>query len=435
MKKLVICICCLASGLSADAQWTLRQCTEHAIAHNITVKQKDNVRRKQELQLSTSRNSWLPNLNATASENFNFGRAQTLDGTYSNRNTNNTAFSLGTTTPLFTGFRITNTIKMNRLNLEAVTQDLEKAKDDIRMEVAKAYVQVLYNMEIAEVAHRQIAIDSVQAERLMVMMQNGKASQADVSRQQATVAQSRLTATQADNQYQLSLLTLTQLLELPTPEGFSIVCPRADAPFMLPSGPDAIYAEAVTSKPEVQAELLRITAADRNIDIQKAALYPTLNFNAGLQTNYYKTNGVMADGFFSQMKNNFAQYLGVTLNVPIFNRFATRNSIRSARIDLDNSRLQLELVKKKLYKEIQQVYYNAVAAHSKYEKSLAARQSSQDAFELTQAKYENGKATITEFNEAKNNYLKTESDLVQARYESLYQTALLDFYRGKELSF
>ena len=142
-----------------------------------------------------------------------------------------------------------------------------------------------------------------------------------------------------------------------------------------------------------------------------------------------------ADGFATQLKNNFSQYVGVSLNVPIFNRFQTRNSIRSAKIDRENQLLQLDNVKKTLYKEIQQAYYNAVAASTKYASSTTAAQSSKDAFTLTQAKYENGKATITEFNESKNNYLNAESDLVQARYEYLYQTALLNFYRGKDLSF
>ena len=142
-----------------------------------------------------------------------------------------------------------------------------------------------------------------------------------------------------------------------------------------------------------------------------------------------------ADKFATQMKNNFSQYIGLNLSVPIFNRFQTRNNVRSARIDRENQQLQLDNVKKTLYKEIQQVYYNAVAADSKYRSSEAAARSSKDAFTLMQAKYENGKATITEFNEAKNNYLKAESDLVQARYESLYQCALIDFYRGRQLSF
>ena len=444
MKKmislvLIVLLVSLASiDCQAQQQWTLRQCMDYAIEHNISIKQQDNVRRQQELSLSTSRNSRLPDLSASASENYSFGRAQTLDGTYSNRNTNSTSFSIGTSVPLFTGFQIPNQIKLNQLNLEAATQDLEKAKNDIRMQVAQAYVQILYNMEIADVACRQVAIDSAQVKRLEAFVENGKASQAQLSQQQATLAQAQLTATQADNNLQLSVLALTQLLELPSPEGFSIVRPDNTSLLVLHSSlpsPDAIYQEALTIKPEVRAEQLRLSAADKSISIAKAALYPKLYFNAGLQTNYYKTNGMQAESFASQMKNNFAQYLGVSLSVPIFNRFATRNNVRSARIDRENRQLQFDLVRKTLYKDIQQVYYNAVAAGSKYESSKQAQQSSQDAFKLTQAKYENGKASITEFNEAKNNYLKTESDLVQARYEYLYQTALLDFYRGRDLNF
>ena len=436
---LIVLLVSLASiDCQAQQQWTLRQCMDYAIEHNISIKQQDNVRRQQELSLSTSRNSRLPDLSASASENYSFGRAQTLDGTYSNRNTNSTSFSIGTSVPLFTGFQIPNQIKLNQLNLEAATQDLEKAKNDIRMQVAQAYVQILYNMEIADVACRQLAIDSAQVKRLEAFVENGKASQAQLSQQQATLAQAQLTATQADNNLQLSVLALTQLLELPSPEGFSIVRPDNTSLLVLHSSlpsPDAVYQEALTIKPEVRAEQLRLSAADKSISIAKAALYPKLYFNAGLQTNYYKTNGMQAESFTSQMKNNFAQYLGVSLSVPIFNRFATRNNVRSARIDRENRQLQFDLVRKTLYKDIQQVYYNAVAAGSKYESSKQAQQSSQDAFKLTQAKYENGKASITEFNEAKNNYLKTESDLVQARYEYLYQTALLDFYRGRDLNF
>lgn len=443
---LPFCLFVLLPLHAQTRQWTLSQCIDHAISHNISIKQKANQCKQREYQLSTARNSRLPDLSASASESFSFGRGLTLDNTYTNRSTNSTSLSLGTTVPLFTGFQIPNQIKLSQLNLEAATQDLEKARNDIRMKVAQAYVQILYDMEMADVAHRQVAIDSQQVARLEAFVENGKASAAELSRQRSTLAASHLTATQADNSYQLSLLALTQLLELPSPDDFAVVRVNVSGNdngndngngFLrssLPS-PEIIYAEALTFKPEVQAEQLRLSAAERNIDIAKAAGLPTLNLSAGLQTNYYKTVGLMADNFTTQLKNNFAQYVGLSLNVPIFTRFKVHNSIRSARVDLENQHLQLENVKKTLYKEIQQVYYNAVAADSKYHSSEAAARSGYDAFLLTQAKYENGKATITEFNEAKANYLKAESDHVKARYEYLYQTALMDFYRGRELNF
>ena len=431
----IVTIISISQSASAQQSWTLQQCADYAVSHNIGIQQKDLTRQQNELRLSTARNSRLPDLTGTVGETFSFGRGLTVDNTYTNRSTSSTSFGIGTSVPLFTGFRIPNNIRLSQLNLEAAIEDLEKAKNDIRMQVAKAYVQILYDTEIADVAWRQVAIDSMQVERLQAFFNNGKASGAEVSQQKATHAQSILTATQADNNLQLSKLTLTQLLELPTPEGFQVVVP--DVPFHAVelTNPEVIYAEALTFKPEVKAEQLRLDASEKTIKIEQAARYPQLTLNGGLQTNYYKTSGMQQDNFGTQIKNNFSQYIGLNLNIPIFNRFSTRNRINSARIDRENQQLRLENVKKTLYKEIQQVYYNAIAAQAKYESSEAARQSGADAFRLAQAKYENGKANITEFNEAKNRFLKSESDLVQARYEYLYQTTLLNFYRGRELSF
>ncbi len=421
-------------------EWSLRECCDYAVEHNINIMQQGNQRRQQELKLSTAKNSWLPNLNGSVSESFNFGRALTSDNTYSNKNTTNTSLNLSTSMPLFTGFRISNEIKLEKLNLEAVTADLEKAKNDIRMNVAQAYVQILYDMELSDVSHRQIEIDSMQVARLQAFVENGKASEAELSQQKATLANSRLTATQADNKQRMDILTLTQLLELPSPEGFTIVRPTLEEVDQMSSqvtltSPDAVYAEALGVKPEIASQELLLKGTEHSIKIAKAANYPTLSLNGGIGTNYYKTSGFDADNFGKQLSNNFGQYVGFSLSIPIFNRFQTRNSIRDARISQENRQLQLDNTKKTLYKEIQQVYYNALNAVSKREASQKALESTKDAFTLTQAKYENGKATITEFNESKNNYLKSESDLIQARYENLYQQALLEFYRGHELNF
>lgn len=427
------------SPVSAQKQWSLRECCDYAVEHNISIKQQQNRCRQQELQLSTAKNSRLPDLSGSVGQNFSFGRGLTYENTYTNTNTSSTSFGLSTSVPIFTGFQIPNQIKLAKLNLEGATADLEKAKNDIRMQVAQAFVEILYDMEIADVAHRQIEIDSAQVARLQAFVDNGKASEAELSQQKATLANSKLIATQADNNYRLAILTLTQLLELSTPEGFAILRPtqeELDAISQMGTlGPDAIYAEALGVKPEILSEQLKLKGSEHSIKIAQAANYPTLSFGAGLGTNYYTTSGYKADKFSKQLENNFSQYISLNLNIPIFNRFQTRNNIRSARIDYETQQLQLDNTKKTLYKEIQQVYYNALNAQSKELSSQEAVQSSKDAFALMQAKYENGKATITEFNESKNNYLKAESDLVQARYENLYQHALLDFYRGKDMDF
>lgn len=444
MKKYILSFIVASVGFSAaSAQkaWSLRECCDYAIEHSIPIKQQENQRRQQEVQLSTSRNSRLPDVSASLNQNFSFGRGLTADNTYSNTNTSSTSLQLGASMPLFTGFQIPNQIKLNQLNLEAATADLEKAKDDIRMKVAQAYVQILYDMEISEVAHRQIDIDSMQVVRLQAFVKNGKASESELSQQRATLANSRLLATQAENNTRLAVLTLTQLLELPTPDGFSVV--RPDLPVLSASdissavvpSPELIYIEALGIKPEIAAQQLKLKGTEHSIKIARAGYYPTLSLSGGMGTNYYTTSGFKSDNFSTQLKNNFSQYIGLNLNVPIFNRFQTRNSIRTAKIQRENQQLQLDNTKKTLYQEIQKVYYNTLNALSKEQSSLEAVKNTQTAFNLMQAKYENGKATITEFNESKNTYLKSESELVQARYENLYQHALLEFYRGKELTF
>ena len=442
MKKIVLSfiICQLSfSSAVAQKQWTLRECEDYAIANNISIKQSEVARVKQTYALSTARNKRLPDLSASLGENLSFGRGLTEANTYDNTNTSNTSLQLQTSVPLFSGFEIPENIKLNRLNLEALTEDLEKAKNNIRMQVAQAYVQILYDQEMSAVAQRQIEIDSMQVVRLTAFVNNGKASVSELSQQQSTLATSRLTATQAVNKCRLSILALTQLLELPTPEGFAVVSPDMSELGKLEDinllTPDQIYAEALGVKPQILSQQLKLKGAEHSIKIAKAGNYPTLSLGGGIGTNYYTTSGFESEKFGKQLENNFSQSLGLNLSIPIFNRFKTRNNIRNAKIDHETQQLRLEDVKKTLYKEIQQVYYNAQNAQSKEKSAYEALLSSKDAFQLMQAKYENGKATITEFNESKNNYLKSESDLVQARYENLYQHALIDFYRGRELDF
>ena len=431
----------LALAVSAGAQaqervWTLPQCIDYALENNLSIKQNDISVEQKEISLNTAENSRLPGVSGSAGQNFSFGRGLTADNTYANTNTTNTSFSVGADVPVFNGFRLKHNIELSKLDLAAATADLEKARDDIRVAVAQAYVQILYNMEILDVARSQVEIDSLQVVRLAEMASNGKASRAEVSAQEASLAQSRLSATQASNNLSLAILDLTQLLELPSPEGFRIARPSVEGlETAILMDPEAIYAEAVQVKPSIKAEEIRLDYASKNIDLARSSYLPSVSLSGGLGTNYYTSSGFPAAGFGSQLKNNFSQYVGLNLNIPIFSRFSTRNQVRGAKLSFDSQEIMLENTKKSLYKEIQQAYYNAVGSQAKYRSSVVAAASAADAFELAQARYENGKSGITEFNEAKARYMSAESDLVQARYEYLYQSKILDFYRGRALSF
>lgn len=440
MRHLMISLAAVAAAmLPASAQnrpWSLQDCVKYAIDHNIQVQQSAVTVGQREIDLNSAENSRLPGVSASSSQNFSFGRGLTADNTYANTNTTSTSFSLGGQIPIFQGFQIKHNIQMSKLNLAAATADLEKAKDDISVAVAQAYIQILYNKEILEVAKRQVEIDALQVERLSSMAANGKASLADVTAQEASLAKSKLSVTQAEGNLSISLLDLTQLLELQSPEGFDVETPSAEAlGLSLLPNPEVIYEDAVTVKPAINAEEIRLDYANTSIALAKSSMLPSLSLSGGIGSNFYTSSGMPSASFAEQLKNNFSQYVGISLNIPVFQQFRTRNQVRSAQLNVKSQQLQLENVKKTLYKEIQQAYYSAVTSQDKFESSKIAAKSAELAFEQSQAKYENGKASITEFNEAKARFLEAESNLAQARYEMLYQTRLLDFYRGRTLSF
>ena len=428
----------LGGGLAAGAQpWTLEQCIRHALDNNLTVQQGRITVSQSEIELNTAENRRLPAVSASASEGISAGRSLLGNNTYAtNTNSTSTSFNIGAEVPIFQGFQIKNNIIVSRLNLAAATADLERVQDDIRVAVARAYVQVLYNREILEVAGYQADIDSLHVARLEEMCRVGKASVADLAQQKASHAQSIYQRTLAASNLRLSLLDLTQLLEIPDPEGFSVASPAAEALEMrLVERAEDIYAAAVENRASIRAERLRLEAADARIAVAKGAFLPSLSLSGGVGTGYYTSSLGSNASFSSQMKNNFSQQLGLSLSIPIFSRMNNRNNLRAAALAARSQELQLENARKSLYKEIQQAWYNARASQDKYYGSVSVRESARESFELVSAKYENGKAGITEFNEAKNALMRAESDLVQARYEQLFQTRLLNFYKGESLDF
>ena len=431
----LLALCTLTSA-AQDAPWSLQDCIDYALEHNLSVQQSALSVQQKEIELNTAQSRFLPGVSASASENFSFGRGLTADNTYTNSNTSSTSFSLGGELPIFQGFDIANGIKIAKLDLASATADLEKARDDIRVSVAQAYVQILYNEELLKVAAQQASHDAELLEQVEAKRLAGKASDADVSAQRSTLAQSRLSETQASNSLVLSKLDLTQLLELPSPEGFEVVSPDVSSlELQLLMTPEEIYSAALEVRPAVQAAQIQLESAGISIDKARGGYLPSLSLSGGIGTNYYTTSNVSSPSFGEQLRNNFSQYVGLSLSVPIFSRFSTRNSVRIAQINRSNMELQLESVRKSLYKEIQQAYYNAVASQAKYSSSKESALSAEQHYELTEQKYLNGKASVTDYNDAKNTRLQAESEHLKARYECLFQTRLLDFYKGEGIVF
>ena len=426
----------LLATLTATAQdttatrWSLQRCIEHAKANNLEVRMRQVEVDRQEVTLNTARGKRLPGLSAGASQRWSFGRsASAADNTYQVQTTAATSWSLSTDVPLFTGFEIPNEIAAARLDLMALAADLQKTRDNMEITVTSAYLQVLFDKELLGVAENKLALSRAQLDRTRKMRDAGRASEAQIYETEAQVAADELSAVQATNDLRIAILTLTQLLELPSPEGFDVEPPtEADTTFVLARRPDDIYRTALTTRAAVHAEELRLQSSEKQVRVAQSALYPTLSFGAGYSNAYYHIYDKHNAAFADQLRDNRGQYLGFDLRIPIFNRHATRNSIRTARLAMRNQELQLENTKKALYKDIQQAYYSALSAAERYRSATAAWQSAEKAFTFTGDRFENGRATTYEYNEAKTNLIKALSDRTQAKYEFLLRKKILECY-------
>ena len=441
MKQAILFISLLLISIGGKAQerWSLRRCIDYAIEHNINIRRTANAVEQSAVEANSAKWARLPNLNGSAGQSWNWGRTQTAvknedTGDYStvyvNTNSQGSNLNLSTSIPLFTGLQIPNQYALAKLNLKAATADLAKAQEDIAINVASAYLQVLFNQELQQVAESQVELSLQQQARISRLADMGKASMDEVAEAKARVAQDQMTAVQARNNYELALLDLSQLIELESPEGFLLESPDVSFALQQLTPPDEIYQTALVNKPAIQAAEYRLEGSKHSIRIAQSAYYPQLNLNGSLGTNYYST---INRTFRQQMGDNFSKYVGLSLSVPIFNRFSTRNRVRSARLQRDNYELQLTETKKTLYKEIQQAWYNAVAAESKYSSSHTAAEAGAESFRLMSEKYENGKANAVEYNEAKQNLMRAQSDELQAKYEYLFRSKILDFYKGESI--
>lgn len=434
---------CLPAGAQeAPKQWSLEECIRYAIENNIDLKQKELERQNQEVTLHTSKYSWLPGLNASIGENFGFGRSESKDGLIVDRNSANTSANIQLSMPVFDGFKIPNDIAARKLDLKASIETLNKAKEDLSINVASYYLQVLYNKEMLKIAELQVALSSEQVTKTEALYNAGKVPVSQLYDMKAQLAKDEVTLTESKNNVKLALLDLTQTLELERDgENFDVLEPETgDAVEQYMSSiipPDQVYDYAVGVKPQVKEQEYLLESLKKMLKVAQAGFYPKLNFSAGYSNGYYHNFG---DGdynnapFSDQLKNNGQKSIGFSLSIPIFNRFQVRNSVRSARIAIHNRELMMENTKKTLYKEIQQAYYNATAAQEKYVSSDKSVDASKIAFSYAEERYGAGKSTVFEYSEAKTKYAQSLAEQTQSKYNFIFRAKILDFYNGTPIT-
>ena len=399
-----------AWGQELSKRWSLEECIRYAIEHNIDLKQKEQDQESRRVELHTSKFSWLPDLNANVGQNFDFGRSPSKSGVIVDQNSANTSASVSLSMPIFDGLRIPNDIAARKLDLKAAVETLNKAKEDLSINVASYYLQVLYNKEVQKIAELQVALSNEQVVKTEALVKNGKVPLSQLYDMKAQLAKDEVSLTEARNnvKYMGSILP-----------------------------PDNVYDHAVAFKPQIKEQEFLLESQKKMLKVARAGYYPKLNFGASYSNGYYHYSG---DGeytnlpFSDQLKNNGRKTIGFSLSIPLFNRFQVRNSVRSARINIRNRELMMENTKKVLYKEIQQAYYNATAAQEKYTASDKSVLASKEAFSYAEDRYAAGKSTVFEYSEAKTKYAQSLSEQAQAKYDFIFRTKILDFYNGTPIT-
>ncbi len=430
-----------AVNLQAQNVWDLQSCFDYAIENNLQVKRQEINTRYNETLVKQAKDDKLPNLNGQVNNNYNYGRSLTNENVYTNSNSVGVSGSLSTNMTLFNGMILTNTVKMRELDLQATMADLQKTKDDIMLGIAAEYLEILFAQEVQLVAEATIEVTKQQIERTRQLVDAGSEARGALLEIEAQLAREELDLVNAQNRVQLAYLNLYQFLELPMAESFTIEkpsLPEIKANLTMINAYD-VFSTAINVRPEIKAAQLRVESAMKQLEITKGNRYPTLSLGGNYYTDYSDANKIydFSTGqsfgkvpFGDQIKNNRRYGFGFSLNIPIFNRFQVKNNISNSELQIADYEYQLQQSRNVLRRDIEQVYTNALAAFNRYISTDKAVASMKEAFRYTEEKFNVGMINSVEYNQSKTNLTNAQSDLIQAKYEYIFRTKILDFYNG-----
>lgn len=424
----------LFASLQAQEVWSLEKCINYALDNNIKIKQGVITTKYQQNQLKLSKNSRLPNLNGQVSQSLSFGRTLTFpENTYRDINSSQTDLGLSTNVPIFQGFQITNNISKLELDLQASLEDLSKARSDISVNIASTFLEILFAKDLVKVSEDQLQITNLQIKQINEKVEAGSLARGSLLEIEAQAAGEDLNIVNAKNQLQLAKLRLTQLLELPLKDNFDVevpTFPEIQAQASIASSVE-VYKSALLTRPEIKGADLRYQSSQYQLKMAKGTLYPSVSLYANFYDLYNNQN---INTFSDQLRNNQRKSLGAQMNIPIFTRFQNKLQIDNARLEVLNLELELENAKKLLRSDIETAQTNAVAALNRFISNQKAVSSMKEAFRYSEEKFGVGLVNALEYNTAKTKLAKSESDLLQAKYEFIFRTKILDFYRGLPLT-
>ena len=435
MKKILIILLCIVNYALCIAQgWTLDSCISYAQQQSYSVIRANMAVKNAEIAERSARLAMTPSVNAGIGENLSFGLVEGVNNVRENRTQSTTSFNASVSMPLFTGLRITNQIKRTGAELQAALAEVESAKESVELNVISYYLQALYYREMQKVQQQQLLLSEQLLARTQLLVAEGRQSESELYEVEAQVAQNRQQLTDAENSYRLALVDLCQLINYKEVEKFvsemsdlSYSFDLSENSYILPT-PDFVFTQALTRRPSIEAQRSKIASAEFAIKETKAEYYPQLTLNASWGPGYYHMFNANNPAFGNQFLNNGSEVIGLSLNIPIYNRLQVRHAVKRQQIALDEARLTEQELTDRLYKDIQSAYYNAFAAKDKYEAAEKSREAGVKALEYAVTKYELGRLSAYEYNEAQTRLYRTEAELTQAKYEYLLRIRILEFY-------
>jgi outer membrane protein len=427
---------------SQTKPWTFNQCLDTALQRNISVNQTRLSNELNKVSLEQVKANRIPSVSASANEALNVGKnVDPTTNTFVTEGYHSTNFGVSSNYNLFNGMQNANTIRQNRISVQAGESDIEKAKNDVTINITTAYLQVLFATEILAAAKSQENATASQVERTDLLVKAGKSPESDLLQIKSQRATDNLSVVTAQNQLDLAKVTLMQLMEIPVADNFDVVVPvldEATVPALQTN--DEIYRKSLAVQPQIAAASYRTNASAMALKVSEGARWPKINLGANLNTNYAssrKKGSVNPQGypFFEQVWDNIGQSFSMGLSIPIYSNRQIKSNIDRAKINMMTTRLNEQNVKNVLRKNVEQTFTDLRASVKKYEAVKQQLAAVESVYTNAEKKYTVGVMNATDFLIQKNNFVQSQSNLIQAKYDYIFKKKILDFYQGVPITF
>ena len=428
-------------GFTAAAQEviTIQQAIENTLKNNLQVKQAQFSESLNDVNLQQSKASLYPSLNASVNQNLGWGRNQVASGLFQNTQNYNLNAGVSTGIDIFNGFSKINQIKQNKALLEAGKTNTEKIKNDLTLSVITSYMQILFNKDFLTAARQQLEVAKQVLNQQQQLLEAGNKTLADVSQSKSQVATAELNVTDAENALSISYLTLAQLMDIPSATVYQVQAPLLESfgQTLAKYNAEEVYQAALKQFPDIRLSSANTRAAELGVEVAKGNLFPRLSLSGSYGTSYFYSENPLInnDTFDKQLKDNVSKGIGLSLTIPIFNGLQAKAGVKRATINLMRTRTDEQLTKNNLNKVIYQAVADLRAAESKYESTGNAFAAQKDAFYAIEQRYNVGLANSVEYSTAMTNKNKAEIDRLQAKYDLLFKSKVIDYYLGKQIIF